>query len=70
MINIELKSPSHSAKDIEEWVEENHCSNDIANRLRKKYFYNGNQLNRSSKYRIVFTGNGGVLLKKDNSRAS
>ncbi len=68
---MELRSPSsHSPKTIEEWVKNNKSSNDVAFRLMKKYFRNGNQLNSNSKYFVVVTGSGGVLLKKDVSRAS
>ena len=71
MVNMELRSPSsHSPKTIEEWVENNKSSNDVAFRLMKKYFRNGNQLNSNSKYFVVVTGSGGVLLKKDVSMAS
>ncbi len=72
MISMELTSPvSYTGRDIQKWAGMNEQTNDIALRLKKKYFsmkYPSNKI-RSSFYFVNVTPSGGVLLRKDKSKS-
>lgn len=67
---IELISDkSYMGKDIEAWANDNQGSNDIALRIKRKYFTGDNSPEKCSFYFVNVTSNGGIVLKRDFRRS-